>query len=159
MQTVNYNAGDTILNEGEEGNTAFLIVDGSVEVIVGEGAKARTVGTLNGGDIFGEMSLIEPAPRSATVKAVTDTECVVTSYDEFIGSIQDNPQQAIAFMKTLVGRLRQMNEMIANIDPGRRRLRDIFRDWQQTAEQNLPETEEEAERRRLEMMMYYGPMI
>ena len=77
MQTVKFNAGDTILSEGEDGDTAFLIVSGSVEVSVGEGARAKTVGTLIAGDVFGEMSLIEPGPRSATVKAVTDTECLV----------------------------------------------------------------------------------
>ena len=76
MQTVKFNAGDTILSEGEAGDTAFLIVAGSVEVSIGEGAKAKSVGTLDAGEVFGEMSLIEPGPRSATVKAVTDTECL-----------------------------------------------------------------------------------
>src|SRR4249920_1066150 len=100
MQTIKFNAGETILSEGEAGDTAFLIVAGSVEVSIGEGAKAKTVGTLAGVDVFGEMSLIEPGPRSATVKAVTDTECIVTTYDEFIASIQANPERAVEFMKT-----------------------------------------------------------
>ena len=87
----NSDAGQTILAEGEAGDTAFLIVSGSVEVSVGEGAKAKTVGTLKAGDVFGEMSLIEPGPRSATVKAVTDTECLVTTYDDFIAAAQADP--------------------------------------------------------------------
>ena len=66
----------------------------------------RRVGTLGAGDVFGEMSLIEPGPRSATVKAVTDTECLVTTYDEFIASSQADPKRAVEFMKTLVRRLR-----------------------------------------------------
>ena len=106
MQTVKFNAGDTILSEGEAGDTAFLIVAGSVEVSIGEGAKAKSVGTLDAGDVFGEMSLIEPGPRSATVRAVTDTECLVTTYDEFIASSQADPERAVEFMKTLVRRLR-----------------------------------------------------
>ena len=71
-----------ILYRGAEGDAAFLVVSGSVEVSVGEGAKAKTVATLNAGEVFGEMCLIEPGPRSATVKAVTDTECIATSYDD-----------------------------------------------------------------------------
>ncbi len=118
MQTVKFNAGDTILSEGEDGDTAFLIISGSVEVSIGEGAKAKSVGTLDAGEVFGEMSLIEPGPRSATVKAVTDTECFVTTYDEFIASAQANPERALELMKTLVRRLRQMNERIARMDPG-----------------------------------------
>lgn len=118
MQTVRFNAGNTILSQGEAGDTAFLIVAGSVEVSVGKGAKAKSLGTLNAGDVFGEMSLIEPGPRSATVRAVTDVECFVTSYDEFISSAQDDPERAVQLMRTLVRRLRQTNERIATIDPG-----------------------------------------
>ena len=45
MQTIKFNAGETILSEGEAGDTAFLIIAGSVEVSIGEGAKAKSVGT------------------------------------------------------------------------------------------------------------------
>src|SRR5262245_20402399 len=102
MQTVKFKAGNTIISEGEDGNTAFLIVSGSVKVSVGQEAKAKTLTTLGAGEVFGEMCLIEPGPRSATVKAVTDTECVVTSYDEFIPSMQNGPERALTFMKPLV---------------------------------------------------------
>jgi CRP-like cAMP-binding protein len=128
MKSVVYKTGDTILAEGEDGDTAFLIVDGSVEVSVGTGAKAKTVGTLKAGDVFGEMSLIEPGPRSATVKAATDTECVATNYEEFIASLQENPERAVEFMKTLVRRLRQMNDRVASMNPARRGLRAFFQD-------------------------------
>jgi CRP-like cAMP-binding protein len=144
MQTVKFDAGDTILSEGEDGNTAFYILDGSAEVSIGKGAKAKSVGTLSAGDVFGEMSLIEPGPRSATVKAVTDTECLETSYEEFVAAIRDNPERAIMFMKTLVSRLRHMNELLVSIDPGRRSLRQIFRDWHDSYE------DAEAARRRVE---------
>lgn len=133
MQTVTFKAGDTILSEGEEGDSAFLIVSGSVEVVIGEGSKAKAVGTLAAGEVFGEMALIEPGPRSATVRAVTDTECVTTSYDEFIASIQDDPERAVVFMKTLVRRLRQMNELLMAAS-GKRGLREMLRDWQKSFE-------------------------
>ena len=118
MQTVKFKAGETIISEGEAGDTAFLIVSGSVEVSVGQGAEVKSVATLAAGDVFGEMSLIDPGPRSATVKAVTATECLVTAYDEFIGSAQADPERAVEFMKTLVRRLRQMNERVARMSPG-----------------------------------------
>jgi CRP-like cAMP-binding protein len=132
MQSMTFKAGDTIISEGGEGNTAFLITSGSVEVSVGQGSKAKVLGTLEAGEVFGEMCLIEPGPRSATVKAVTDTECVATSYDEFIASIQESPERAVLFMKTLVRRLRQMNDRLASMDPGRRGIRAMFQDWQKS---------------------------
>lgn len=128
MKSIKFKPGDTILNEGEDGDSAFLIVDGSVEVSVGAGGQAKTVGRLSAGEVFGEMSLIEPGPRSATVKAVTDTECIVTNYDEFITSLQDNPERAVEFMKTLVRRLRHMNERVASMNPAKRGLRALFQD-------------------------------
>jgi CRP-like cAMP-binding protein len=128
MKPVTFKPGETILAEGEDGDTAFLIVDGSVEVSVGAGGRTKTVGTLQAGEVFGEMSLIEPGPRSATVRAVTDTECIVTNYDEFMTSLQDNPERGVEFMRTLVRRLRQMNEHVASINPAKRGLRAFFRD-------------------------------
>ena len=130
MQNVAFKAGDTIIAEGDDGDTAFFIISGSVEVSIGQGAKAMTVGTLQTGEVFGEMCLIEPGPRSATVKAVTDTECLAASYEEFIAAIEDNPERAVGFMKTLVRRLRQMNDLMASTVPPGRGLRGMFRDWQ-----------------------------
>jgi CRP-like cAMP-binding protein len=133
MQTFKFAAGDTILTEGEVGHSAYLITAGSVEVVIGKGAKARRVGTIDAGEMFGEMSLIDPGPRSATVRALTDTECVVATYSEFISSIQQHPEQAMEFMRALVRRLRHMNEFVATMDPAKRRLRDIIVDWQNKA--------------------------
>jgi CRP/FNR family transcriptional regulator, cyclic AMP receptor protein len=136
MRTVKFKGGDTILTEGEEGDTAFLIVEGSVEVSVGEGDKVRVLGVLASGEVFGEMSLIDPGPRSATVKAVVDTECVTTNFDEFNDSIQNDPARAALFMKTLVRRLRQMNEKMASMDPHKRGLRERFHEWQKQMQPN-----------------------
>ena len=132
MDAVAFKAGDTIISEGDDGDTAFFIINGSVDVIIGRGAKARTVGTLLEGEVFGEMSLIEPGPRSATIRAATDVECLATSYEDFIAAIEDNPDRAVAFMKTLVRRLRQMNELMETADPAKRGIRAMVRDWQKS---------------------------
>jgi CRP-like cAMP-binding protein len=134
MQTVTFKAGETIIAEGDEGDTAFFIVTGSVEVLIGRGDNARTIGALNPGEVFGEMCLIEPGPRSATVRAANDVECLATSYEEFISAIEDNPYRAVAFMKTLVKRLRQMTELLEKEGPDRRGLRGVVRDWRKSEE-------------------------
>jgi alkyl hydroperoxide reductase subunit AhpC/uncharacterized protein (DUF924 family) len=59
------------------------------------------------------MCLIEPATRSATVRALTDTECVATSYDDFLPSIEDDPQRAMILTKSLVRRLRETNNLLS----------------------------------------------
>ena len=138
MQTILFKAGETIIREGEEGNTAFYIVNGAVDVILGQGAKAQTACTLSSGEVFGEMCLIEPGVRSATIRATTDTECLSTSYEDFIAEIEHNPARAVEFMKTLVRRLRQMNDMMESLGPQKRGFREMIRDWQKSAGSDDP---------------------
>jgi CRP/FNR family transcriptional regulator, cyclic AMP receptor protein len=130
MQKVAFKAGETIMREGDEGDTAFFIVSGAVDVAVGRGDKANFVGRLEMGEVFGEMSLIEPGPRSATVTAACDTECLATSYQEFIAAIQENPERAVGFMKTLVRRLRKMNELLESASPEGRGFRAMLLECQ-----------------------------
>ena len=132
MQTINFEPGDTILTEGEDGRTAYFMVSGSVEVVVGRGAKAKSVATLKAGEVFGEMSLLEPGPRSATVRALTRTQCTVTSYDDFIASIQEDPEKAVVFMRTLVSRIRRTNALLAELDPRKRGIRELLADMQKS---------------------------
>jgi CRP-like cAMP-binding protein len=132
MQNVAFKAGETIIREGDEGDTAYFIVSGAVDVTIGHGAKARMVGRLETGEVFGEMCLIEPGPRSATIRAASDTECLAASYEEFVAAIEENPARAVGFMKTLVRRLRLMNDMIEQANPSRGGFRSLFLDWQKS---------------------------
>jgi CRP/FNR family transcriptional regulator, cyclic AMP receptor protein len=126
MQNVTFKAGDTIIRQGDEGDTAFFIVSGAVDVSVGRGDEAAVVGRLGMGEVFGEMCLIEPGPRSATVTAACDTECLAASYQEFIAAMQENPERAVGFMKTLVRRLRKMNELLETASPEGRGFRAML---------------------------------
>ena len=132
MRSVTFKAGDTILKEGEPGSTAYLIKNGVAKVVIDTKGGPRKVAVLETGQVCGEMCLLEPGPRSASVVAVTDVECLETTYDEFINSIKENPEQAIAFMQTLVQRLRQSNEMIAKLDPQKRGIMGMLKDLQQS---------------------------
>jgi CRP/FNR family transcriptional regulator, cyclic AMP receptor protein len=137
MQKIAYEPGQTILTEGEHGSTAFLVVSGVIEVLVGPGAKAKRVATMTAGEVFGEVSLLDPGPRSATVRAVTRVECTVASYDDFISSIQSDPEKAVAFMRTLVRRLRQTNEMLVQMDPQKRGIRGLLADVQRSVSSTI----------------------
>jgi CRP/FNR family transcriptional regulator, cyclic AMP receptor protein len=130
MQKVAFKAGETIIREGDEGDTAFFIVSGAVDVAVGRGPNPRLVGRLEMGEVFGEMSLIEPGPRSATVTAASDTECLAASYQDFIAAIEENPERAVGFMKTLVRRLRKMNELLESANPESHGLRSLLLECQ-----------------------------
>ena len=99
-------AGDVIFAEGDKGDAMYVVRNGEVTVE----RDGRIMETLGGGDIFGEMALIDGAPRSATTRAKTDCEVAPINEKTFLFLVHETPFFAIAVMRTLAGRLRHMNE-------------------------------------------------
>ena len=78
-----YAAGDVIFREGDEGSVAYVIQAGSVEIVKDRDGKPALLGTLGEGAIFGEMALIDNAPRMGTARAATPTTVIIVSGDKF----------------------------------------------------------------------------
>jgi CRP-like cAMP-binding protein len=95
--------GDAIVTEGRGGVGFHLIMDGKAKVVRG----SRTVATLGPGEFFGEMALVDDAPRSASVIADTDMETLVISKWEFRPMIRSNPELAWKLIEHLVARVRE----------------------------------------------------
>ena len=68
-------AGDTLFHEGEDGDNAYIVETGSIEISIEVAGAKRTIATLGKDEIIGEMSLIADAPRSATAVATEDRNC------------------------------------------------------------------------------------
>jgi CRP-like cAMP-binding protein len=101
-----FNAGETIFQAGDRSDCAFLIVVGSVEAQLPNGRHKR----LGSGEIFGEMGLIDRRPRSATIVASDYTVCATYSEAELLDAIRTQPDEAVAFIRALIARLRDANE-------------------------------------------------
>ena len=111
--------GELALRAGDRGDTAYFILSGAVEVFIERDGRHVTLARLGKGEIFGEMAIIDPGPRSASVRAVEDTICIVTTYDDFTRSMAENPQFATEFLRTLVARLLEANARIVELSDGR----------------------------------------
>src|SRR5678815_2888087 len=85
-----YNPGEPIVAEGTLGDALFLILSGQTAVHRG----SQTFATLEGGDLFGEMSLVEPAPRSASVSAMSATFVFRLPHDALRAMISDDAHVA-----------------------------------------------------------------
>ena len=72
-----YEPGETLFNEGDAGDSVFMILSGRVEVLKRFGAEPRVVRRLGPGEYFGEMALLGRHPRSATTRALTSLDAVV----------------------------------------------------------------------------------
>lgn len=105
-------AGQPLFSEGEEGHRMFVLTTGSAEIVVNN----RVVEQLQHGNIVGEMGLVSPGPRSATVIATSDCEFVAIDERRFLYLVQQAPFFATQVMRVLAERLRATNQRVAPIE-------------------------------------------
>ena len=113
----NYNRDETVVLEGDDSVQAlYLIATGSVQVyMTGIDGRETILSFLERGDFFGEMSLIDGEPRSASVRTVTDAKLLVIHRESFLSLIRKTPEIAMALMSELCKRLRKANKQIGSL--------------------------------------------
>ncbi|MFH1070637.1 MAG: cyclic nucleotide-binding domain-containing protein [Candidatus Glassbacteria bacterium] len=107
----NFKSGEIIVRENTLGNSAYIIDSGRVEVSKNIGNQRIVFTTLEKGMIFGEMSLVDNSPRSATVTAITDTTVTVLSKANFQQFLKQNTAVSTIF-RVLTDRLRETDVMV-----------------------------------------------
>ena len=96
-----YGAGEEIVREGTTGTALYILLSGHARV-ERDGAE---IGQLRPGDFFGELALIEEHPRSATVVANEETDCLLFPAWEFTALLEEHPEVAVPIMRELIIRL------------------------------------------------------
>ncbi|HET9626640.1 MAG TPA: cyclic nucleotide-binding domain-containing protein [Kofleriaceae bacterium] len=111
-----YSAGEPIVAEGNLGDALFLILSGQTAVH----HAGKTFATLAAGDLFGEMSLVEPVPRSASVTAMAPTFVFRLPHEAMRALLADDAEAAYVLLtqivKILSDRLRKANQMLSSVD-------------------------------------------
>jgi len=96
--------GTLLTAEGDPGRECFVLLDGDASVRIGR----RTVAHIGPGDIVGEMALLEDQPRTATVVTTTPVRALVMTRPAFTAALEASPNMARRVMRTLSGRLRNV---------------------------------------------------
>lgn len=108
--------GKLIIKEGESGENAYIINQGQVEVtkttIYG---NSITIATMEPGEIFGEMCLLDNQPRSANVIATTDVILSVINKEDFLCYMKDTPIQVKIIINLLLKRLRETSNLVTEL--------------------------------------------
>jgi CRP/FNR family transcriptional regulator, cyclic AMP receptor protein len=107
-QAREYPAGATIFQAFDMGSEMYIVQEGQVELTVGP----TVVETVGPGEPFGEMALIDQAPRVATATAKTACKLAVIGERQFLFMVQTTPQFALRMMKVMADRLRKMNARV-----------------------------------------------
>ena len=99
---VRYREGTPVVKEGASGSVFFVILEGKAKVM----RKGRTVGRLRRGDFFGEMSLLDGEPRTASVVTEADSTFLTVAAREFQRVLAREPNLALRMLQVVAGRLR-----------------------------------------------------
>ena len=113
--TKNVTAGSLIFQEGEPGNYAYIIKQGKVELSILSEGQHLPVATLDKGDLFGEMALIDDNLRSASAVAIEDVELLVISRDFIEQKIQESDPTVRLLLQVVLERYRDIHARLMNV--------------------------------------------
>ncbi len=103
---VEYETGQVIFNQGDQGDCMYVILDGDVRIETSE----RLIDIISEGEIFGEMALVDDSPRSASAVAASRCKVVPIDKSRFTRATQINPYFALQVMEVMAQRLRNLME-------------------------------------------------
>ncbi len=102
-----FGPGELIVEEGRTGNGLYAIISGNVEAVKALGTEQeRTVNRLRSGEVFGEMALLGEWPRTASVRAIDEVECLGIDRWMFLTQLERYPQVGIKMLQILAQKLR-----------------------------------------------------
>lgn len=105
----NFKSGDIIMHQGDAGNSAYIIESGKVEIVLKQGhGTERNVGTRGPGAVIGEMSIIDNAPRTATIRAIEDCTLLEITSDEFASRLKNADPLLRMTIQVILTRYRDM---------------------------------------------------
>lgn len=113
--TASYSAGEVIFHQGDLGTDMFIIQDGEVHIIKNINGASHMLSKLEKGDFFGEMAVLESAPRSADAVAITDVRALVINGARFDEMLRKNPEVAVRIIRKYSKRLREANTLLERL--------------------------------------------
>lgn len=105
-------SGETLIEEGQAGDAAYIVLEGEFDVIKQSGHQSIVIAVRNKGEVFGEMALIDQTPRSATVRAKRESRLLKIGGDAFQELLAHSPSASLSIMRTVSRRLRQNDALV-----------------------------------------------
>ncbi len=111
-ERLTYAKGEDLFHQGDPGTAAYVILDGAVDIIIGEGDEELIVNHLEQNELVGDMALLSTKPRSATVRANTDVTVLELKKDLFLDLLEGSPHVAAHIARVISDRLYSMTEQL-----------------------------------------------
>lgn len=111
-ERLTYGAGESLFNQGDSGDTAYVIVQGEADIIIDTPAGPITVATVKQNDWVGEIAILCDVPRTATITAKSKLTTLRISKDVFFQLVMQFPQMSVEVMRELAFRLERTNRQL-----------------------------------------------
>lgn len=111
-RTVSVDSGELVFEEGSPGDALYVILDGELEVTKRQDGQTVVLALRRAGELVGEMSLLEQAPRSASVRALRESRLLVVSQAAFQTLLSCSPSAHLTILRTVTSRLRSTESML-----------------------------------------------
>jgi CRP/FNR family transcriptional regulator/CRP/FNR family cyclic AMP-dependent transcriptional regulator len=125
-----FRRGELVFQKDDPGDCAYIIDEGAVRIYLpGLQGTDLTLAVLGPGDFFGDLSLLDGRPRSASAAAVSDTSLITIHRSDFIALLRSRPDAAMAVLAVVARRLRETDEMaagLAGLDAGGRLAKKLL---------------------------------
>ena len=116
MSTTRLQRGEVLFREGQRGDRLYVIVNGKIKLgRSSTDGRENLMAILGPGEMFGELSLFDPGPRTATATAVADTELIGMGNESLHEYLKDRPAVSLALLGALARRLRRTNDSVADL--------------------------------------------
>jgi CRP-like cAMP-binding protein len=116
MTEVSVARGRTLFNEGDPGDRLYVVTSGKIKLgRTSADGRENLIAVLGPGEMFGELSLFDPGPRTATATAVTDSRLIGLGHDDLQPWLAGRPEVAGQLLSALARRLRRTNESLADL--------------------------------------------
>jgi CRP/FNR family cyclic AMP-dependent transcriptional regulator len=116
MTLVKLRKGQSLFKEGDDGDHLFIVSNGKVKLgTKSPDGRENLLMILGPGDMFGDLSLFDSGPRTATATAVTDTKLLSLGQDKVIPWVKEHPEVSLHLLARLASRLRRTNEVVGDL--------------------------------------------
>lgn len=116
MTATRMERGDVLFNEGDQGSSVYVVGEGKIKLGRASGdGRENLVAVLGPGEMFGELSLFDPGPRTMTATAIAETQLMGLANESLTVLLSGRPEVAKSLLAALAQRLRRTNEHLADL--------------------------------------------
>src|SRR5246127_3253906 len=112
MAEVKLNRGDHLFNEGEDGDALYVVLDGKMKLTrAAPDGRENLLSVIGPGEMFGELSLFDPRPRTSSASAVTDAVLAALKHEALTPFLRERPDVSLHMLRALAQRLPRAHDL------------------------------------------------